>query len=230
MTYAAPLSMRFHQPVSSVRVSTLVAAAMALFLMDCGGASDGTGGLDSMQSGGVAGAGVGGTGGQGSGSTSCRSTSDQGGNAVAGTVGDRLPKIEAISVDVNRSDGFSSPERSDVWTIDVATGAVTLNGGTPIAASASQVQELVAAIATSGYRSRPACCTYEYVDGYPNSPIIQVRGAGTTYAVGVGDSPCWLTWNAFQGDVIGCTDFAAIYKLLEALAPTGEPFTCRSYL
>ena len=146
------------------------------------------------------------------------------------TIGERVPVIITFTVDVNRSDGFASPVRSDVWLVDVAAATVRLNGGPPAAASAQQVQSLVRVLAASGYRSRQRCCDYQFVDGYPNSPVITVFDGSTDHRFGVGDNPCWTTANAFEGEVIGCTDFGVVFGQLETLASSGAPFLCRSYL
>ena len=173
--------------------------------------------------------GTGGLAGDGSGGSTCMNTNGAGGNSAQETIGVRIPIIATLSFYVNRSDGFSSPARSDVWTVDITSRAVTLNAATSVTASEAQVQDLVTRVGTSNYRDRPACCTYQLIDGYPNSPVITVSGGNATYTFGVGDNPCWLTANAYSGQVIGCADFGAIYNLLETIAPSGAKFNCQSY-
>lgn len=131
---------------------------------------------------------------------------------------------------MNRSDGFASPVRSDVWIVDVGAGSVTLNDGDPVAADGEQLHSLVSVLAASSYRDRQKCCAYQFVDGFPNSPFITIPDGSTGHRYGVGDSPCWGTANAFEGQVIGCADFLVIFDLLESIARSGAPSVCHSYL
>ena len=171
---------------------------------------------------------TGGNGGQGSGGATCGSTNDTGGRAALGTIADAVPGFKMFTVRVNRSDGFSTPNRSDWWTVNVADATVTLNSGSPVQASTSQVQALATALSSSAYRDRPPCCTYQFIDGSPNAPVIDI-GIDNADQFGVGDCPCWLSANAYSGSVISCADFAVIFNLLEAIAPSGTPFRCYDY-
>jgi hypothetical protein len=151
-----------------------------------------------------------------------------GGHATPGTVGALVPTIEALSVNVNRDDGFNGLARSDLWTVDVATGAVRLNAGVPVTATAAQIQDLVGAVASSAYRSIGSCVTAA-VDGGAYPPLITVSGGGATHEFGVSGGTCASSDHSYSGDVLHCAAFGAIYDLLEAIAPTGVAFNCEFY-
>jgi len=209
-----------------------LAAAVVFWGVGCGKTVDSPG---STNTGGTSGspadagrATTGGNGGQGSGGATCGSTSDTGGRAALGTIANAVPSFKVFTVRVNRSDGFSTPNRSDWWIVNVADATVTLNSGSPVQASTSQVQSLANTLSSSAYRDRPPCCTYQFIDGSPNAPVIDI-GDDNAGQFGVGDCPCWLSANAYSGNVISCADFAIIFDLLEAIAPSGTPFRCYDY-
>jgi len=58
---------------------------------------------------------------------------------ATGTVGELVPTIEVLSVDVDRGPGLYVPEFIDLWAVDVASGAVSLNG-VPGTATAGQIE------------------------------------------------------------------------------------------
>jgi len=143
-------------------------------------------------------------------------------------VGALVPTIEALSVNVNRADGFNGPASSDLWAVDVATGAVRLNAGVPVTASVAQIQELVGVVASSAYRANGSCVTAA-VDGGPYPPRITVSGGGATHEFGVSSGTCARSDHSYLGDVLQCAQFGPIYDRLEAIAPSGDAFNCDFY-
>ncbi len=155
-------------------------------------------------------------------------STDGDGHTTSGTVGELVPTIEALSVNVNRVDGFVAPAQSDVWAVDVATRAVTLNAGGPVTATAAQIQELVGAVASSAYRFNASCVGLA-IDGAPYPPRITASGGGTTHQFGVSDKTCASSDHSYTGDVLSCAEFGAIYDLLDAIAPSGVGLSCQGY-
>lgn len=203
--------------------------AMPLALVAaCGASSDVSSDAQAGSGGAVGSGGSGGNGGQGSGGATCGSTSGTGGFHALGTIGKAVQAFGLVNIWVNRNDGFASPSRTDWWSINVGDATVTLNGGAPVKASTAQVQSLVTALSSAAFHDRPACCVYQFIDGMPNAPIIAV-GDGDPVKFGVGDNPCWLSANAYEGNVISCADFGIIFGILESIAPSGEPFKCYDY-
>ena len=187
-----------------------------------------------MAKGGTSGAagipGSGGSAGRATGGASCLNSGAAGGHATSGQVGDLVPNIATLSVDVNRDDGFVKPNRSDVWTVDVASRATTLNTGSPVTATATQIQALVSAVAASTYGFNNSCCGSKIsIDGAPFAPKIKASGSGATHEFGVSAGICAGSSRSTSGDVLNCTDYNAIYTLLEAIAPSGVAFSCSSF-
>ena len=58
---------------------------------------------------------------------------------------------------------------------------------------------------------------------------VPASGNGDTHKFGVSDATCAESDHSCLNDVLSCTDFAAIYALLEAIAPSGVAFECMSY-
>jgi hypothetical protein len=143
-------------------------------------------------------------------------------------VGELVPSIENLSVNVNRNDGFAGPYVSDVWTVDVAVRTVTLNAGMRVTATVAEIQKLVGVVASSAYRHNGSCVT-SAIDGAPWPPRITASGSGATHEFGVSDATCAKSDHSYSGDVLSCASFGAIYGLLEAIAPTGLAFECMSY-
>ena len=174
----------------------------------------------------------GGCGGSGGGKGSADADASDGptvaGPAATGTVGELVPTIEVLSVNVNRSDGFWVPVRNDLWAVDVATGAVTLNAGVPVTATVAQIQDLVGVVASSVYRSIGSCVTAA-VDGGRYPPRITASGGGTAHEFGVSNATCAGSDHSYTGEVLSCAEFGAIYALLEAIAPSGAAFNCEFY-
>jgi hypothetical protein len=143
-------------------------------------------------------------------------------------VGALVPTIEALSVNVNRDDGFNGLARSDLWAVDVATGAVRLNAGVPVTATVAQIRDLVGAVASSAYRSIGSCVTAA-VEGGAYPPLITVSGGGATHEFGVSSGTCARSDHSYSGDVLQCAAFGAIYDRLEAIAPSGAGLNCEFY-
>jgi hypothetical protein len=163
------------------------------------------------------------------GSTACH-TRGAGGYATTGTVSDLVPTIERLVVSVQRAEPISTMGGpTDQWTVDVATRAATLNFGAPVTASVAQIQALVSAVASSAYRSNDRCCgDYLSIDGAPAPPILRASGGSDEHDFGVSERNCAPSDHSHTGEVLSCADFATVYLLLEAIAPTGVAFSCSS--
>ncbi len=67
------------------------------------------------------------------------------------------------------------------------------------------------------------------VDPGRYSPRIEASGGGATHTFGVSPATCASSDHSYVGEVLSCTAFAAIYALLEAIAPSGRAFGCDFY-
>jgi hypothetical protein len=183
-----------------------------------------------MGGGGTGGGGTGGGGTSAMGGSSACQTARAGGYATAGSVSKLVSTIDKLVVSVQRAEPMSSMGGpTDQWTVDVATRATTLNFATPVTATVAQIQALVSAVASSAYRTNPRCCgDYLNIDGVPSPPSIQASSGGNEHSFGVSEKNCAPTDHSYTGDVLSCAQFASIYALLEAIAPTGLAFACNN--
>ena len=138
-----------------------------------------------------------------------------------------MAKIETLSLKVNRNDGFVGLWKDDVWDVSVANRTVTLNAGAPVTVTEAQIQALVQAVASRAYQFHYTCCDdFWYVDGGGYSPQLTVSGGGVTHVFGVSDGTCASSTHSYKGDVMRCSDYASIFAMLEAIAPSGVASSC----
>jgi hypothetical protein len=145
-------------------------------------------------------------------------------------VGDLVPTIEALAVNVDRGLTIYGTDYHDQWAVDIATGAVKLNAGVPVTATAAQIQELVGVVASSAYWSNVPCARTSVVEpAGRDPPWIWPSGGGADHKFGVSNGTCASSNYSYVGQVLSCSEFAAIYALLEAIAPSGDAFNCDFY-
>lgn len=144
------------------------------------------------------------------------------------TIGEKFPKIAQIKLVINRYDGFMAPPKNDVYVVDVATRAVTLNNAPTITASAKKIHALVDAVRSAQYRKNPPCDGLLAVDGGQWPPQLTVSSATKFRVYGVASGECAKSDHSSDGNVISCDDYFAIFAALNAIAPS-EPATCSEF-